>query len=64
MAFFPLLLFQIQGRGLEQGSAKLQHKVLPDGGGTFICSLQHKPNETTQYSKRLEIYVKGRVSQE
>lgn len=64
MAFFPLLLFQIQGGGLEQGSAKLQHKVLPDGGGKFIRSLQHKPNETTRYSKCLEIYAKGLVSQE
>lgn len=64
MAFFLLLPSQIQGGGLEQGSDKLQHKVLPDGGGKFICSLQQKPNETTQYSKCLEIYVKGLLSQE
>lgn len=62
MAFFPLLFFQIQGGRLDQGSAKLQHKVLPDGGGKFICSLQQKPNETTQYSKCLGIYVKGLLS--
>lgn len=62
--FSPLLLVQIQGGGLEEGLAKLQHKVLPDGGGKFMCSLKHKPSETTQDSKCLEIYAKGLVSQE